>query len=41
MIGELERIWKEAVVVYLRQYLDVCVEGVKENHERPQSGHPV
>jgi hypothetical protein len=39
MIGELERISKEAVVAYLRQYLDICRS--EENHEIPQSGQPV
>jgi hypothetical protein len=29
---ELGRIWKEAVVAYLRYYLGICVE---ENHEKP------
>jgi hypothetical protein len=30
MTGEVERIWNEAVVAYLRQDLYVCVEGVKK-----------
>jgi hypothetical protein len=30
MLTELERIWKEAVVVYLRYYLGVCLEGLRK-----------
>jgi hypothetical protein len=30
MIGELERISKEAVVAYLRQYLDILLEGARK-----------
>jgi hypothetical protein len=37
----LERIWKEAAMVYSSCYPCIYVEGPRENHENPQSGYPV
>jgi hypothetical protein len=35
--GELERTWKEVVLVNLKYYPSSCVEG-QGNHEKPQAG---
>jgi peptidoglycan hydrolase-like amidase len=37
-VDELERMWKEAVVAYLRSHRSICLRGTEENHEKLRIG---
>jgi hypothetical protein len=36
MLNEMERIWKEAVVAYLRYYIQHLAGWTRENHGKPK-----